>query len=53
MTIAILATVVSALGLLKDSEVMKMLDHDTATSIVKVRDKIKALHDKLHHQNQK
>lgn len=51
MTIAILATVVSALELLRGSEVMGMLDHDLAQGVTKVHHGVRALHDKLHHKN--
>lgn len=50
MAIAILATVVSALDILKGSEVMKMLDHDLATGVGKVHHGLRAMHDKLHHK---
>lgn len=50
MAIAILSTVVSAIDLLKHSEVMGLLDHDLAQGVTKVHHGLRALHDKLHHK---
>lgn len=50
MAVAILAAVVASMELAKDSEVLKLMDHELAQGFLKVHQGLKSLHAKLHHK---